>query len=123
MPSLLTQPRVTLSTSTTAATKVGQPEQSNIQLPSSSEVVIDTSTPGTSVSKSTVVTLPATEQPLSLPVAIGPPHVGMACNVLNVETSSDSDINVERKMVVYMWKHRGMTNTHCMWKQPQLIDL
>ena len=95
MPSLLTQPRVTPSTSTTAATKVGQPEQSNIQLPSSNEDVIDTSTPGTSISKSNAVSLPATEQPLSLPVATGPPHVGMACNVLNVETSSDGDINVE----------------------------
>ena len=45
--------------------------------------------------KSTAVTLPVIEQTLSLPVATGPPHVGMACNVLNVETGSDSDVNVE----------------------------
>ena len=95
MPSLLTQPRVILSTSTTATTEGGLLEQSNIQLPSSKEEVIDTSTPGTSVSKSIAVTLPVIEQTLSLPVATGPPHVGMACTVLNVETDTDSGINVE----------------------------
>ena len=95
MPSMLTQPRVILSTSTTATTEGGKLEQSNIHLPSCKEVVTDTSTPGTSVSKSTAITLPVIEQTLSLPVATGPPHVGMACNVLNVETGSDSDVNVE----------------------------
>ena len=112
------------STSTTATTVGGLLEQSNIQLPSSKEEVIDTSTPGTSVSKSIAVILPVIEQILSLPVATSPPHVGMACNVLNVETDTDSSINVWKwKMVVYIWKHREMTNTHRMWKQQQLIDL
>ena len=83
------------STSTTATTEGGLPEQSNIQLPSSKEEVIDTSTPGTSVSKSTAITLPVIEQTLSLPVATGPPRVGTTCNVLNVETDTDRGVNVE----------------------------
>ena len=95
MLSLLKQPRVIPSTSTTATTEGGLPKQSNVQLPSSKEEVIDASTSGTSVSKSIAITLPVIEQTPSLPVATGPPHVGMACNGLNVETNTDSSVNVE----------------------------
>ena len=95
MPSLLKQLRVIPSTSTTTTTEGGLQEQSNIQLPSSKEEDIDTSTPCTSVSKSIAVTLPVIEQTPSLPVATGLPHVGMACNVINTETNTDSSVNVE----------------------------
>ena len=95
MPSLLTEPRVIPSTSETATTEGGLLEQSNVQLPSSKDEDTDTSTPSTSVIKSSAVTLPVTEQTPSLPVTTGPPHVGMACNVLNVETNMDSSVNVE----------------------------
>ena len=83
------------STSTTATTGGGQLVQPKVQLPSSNEDVIDKSTPGNSVSKNTTVTLPVTDQLLSLPVATGPSHVGTAGNVLSVETSSDIDAHVE----------------------------
>ena len=39
--------------------------------------------------------MPETEHHLSLPVATGPSGVEMAGNVLSVETSSDTDANVE----------------------------
>ena len=95
MPILLTQSRVTLSTPTAATTTRGHPVHSEVQLHGSNENVIDASTQGTSVSKNTTVTLPETEQRLSLPVATGPSGVETAGNVLSVETSSDTNANVE----------------------------
>ena len=85
---------------------------SEVQLPGSNENVINASTQGTSVSKNTTVTLPETEQHLSLPVATGPPGVEMAGNVLSVETSSDTDANVE------MENDRVHVETQSNWPTP-----
>ena len=95
LPSLMAQTSANLSTSTPANRDSDQSVQCNIEPSSSQQVNVDTSTNEPPVITIGAAMDPATDQTSPLPVATSPSHVGMADNVLSVETSTDNSANVE----------------------------